>query len=499
MMIFRTLLGLLLLLIAALPAAAAPRVVNVTLLVFSDIYEIAEKNGRGGFARVAGALAAERARAKNVIVAHAGDTLSPSLMSSLDKGAHIVDLLNRMKLDVFTPGNHEFDFGEAVFRTRMAEATFPIVASNLRDGFGKQLLGFADNRIFDMGGVKIGVFGLTDEESAKRSNTGALRFAPIIDTARIEAERLRDAGADIIVAVTHSDWKDDLRLAKLGVIDVVLSGHDHNLLVAYDGRSAIAETQADGVNIVAVDLAIRVDDGDKRKVAWTPKFRIIDTADVKPDAAVAARVAQYQAKISKELDAVIGETRTPLDSRKASVRGHETAIGNLITDAMRAATGADVALLNGGAIRGNRTYDAGEKLTCKDVMTELPFDDTLVTLELSGADLRAALENAVWMLGRDDGRFGQISGARIVARSGPVSGSRLVSVEIGGKPLDDARVYKVAVTNFLAHGKDGYDMLTRGKPLVNDLEGPQLATVVIDAIRKAGAVAPAIDGRITLQ
>ena len=366
MTIFRSLLAAILLF--ALPAQAAPRVVDVTFLVFSDIYEMAERNGRGGFARVAGALGAERAKKRNVIVALPGDTLSPSLMSSLDKGAHIIDLLNRMKLDVFTPGNHEFDFGEAVFRARMAEAKFPLLAANLRDGAGKPLPGFADNKILDIDGVKIGLFGLTDDESARRSNPGALRLSSAIETARQQAQQLRAAGADLVVAVTHSEWQDDLRLAKLGGIDLVLSGHDHNLLVAYDGRSAIAETQADGANVVAVDLAIRVDDAPERKLTWTPKFRVIDTADVAPDASIAKRVAQYLAAMDKDLDKVVGVTRTPLDSRKASVRGHETAIGNFIADAMREAAGAEVALLNGGAIRGNRTYDAGAQAYSKRML-----------------------------------------------------------------------------------------------------------------------------------
>ena len=140
----------------ALPARAAEHVVNLTLIVFSDIYEMSEKDGRGGFARIAGALKAERAKAKNVIVAHAGDTLSPSLMSSLDKGAHIIELLNGAGLDVFTPGNHEFDFGEAIFRQRMSEAKFPLLAANLRDNSDNLLPGFADSKIFEIEGVKIG-------------------------------------------------------------------------------------------------------------------------------------------------------------------------------------------------------------------------------------------------------------------------------------------------------------------------------------------------------
>ncbi|MBI1981174.1 MAG: bifunctional metallophosphatase/5'-nucleotidase [Methylocystis sp.] len=504
----------------ALPARAAERVVNLTFVVFSDIYEMAERDGRGGFARVAGALKAERAKAKNVIVAHAGDTLSPSFTSSVDKGAHIVDLLDRIGLDVFTPGNHEFDFGEAIFRQRMGEAQFPLLAANLRDAFDHPLPGFADRKIIEVEGVKVGLFGLTDDEAARRSNPGTLKLLPAIETAKCEAKALRDAGADLVVVVTHSEWQDDLRLMKLGSIDIVLSGHDHNLLVAYDGRAVVGETQADGVNLVAIDVGIRIAaDGTKRwtprfrvvdtaDVApdaaiatkrWTPRFRVVDTADVAPDAAIAARIAQYQAEIDKALDVDIGVTKTPLDSRKASVRGQETAIGNYLADTMRAAAGADVAIINGGGIRGNRTYASGTKLTRKDIARELPFNNQLVTLELSGADLRAALENAVWLIDKDAGRFAQISGARIVVRRDAVPGSRLVSIEIAGKPLDDAKLYKVATIDFLARGKDGYVALTRGKPLVSELEGPLLANVIADAIEKTGAIAPVVDGRIRIE
>ncbi|MGD9542768.1 MAG: bifunctional UDP-sugar hydrolase/5'-nucleotidase [Methylocystis sp.] len=479
------------------PTHAAARVVGVTFVVFSDIYEMAERDGRGGFARIAGGLKAERAKRKNVIVAHAGDTLSPSLTSSVDKGAHIVELLNRLGLDVFTPGNHEFDFGEAIFRQRMGETHFALLAANLRDASGRALPGFADSKIIDVDGVKIGLFGLTDDEAARRSSPGTLKLLPAIETAKREAQALRDAGADLVVVVTHSEWQDDLRLAKLGPIDIVLSGHDHNLLVAYDGRAAIGETQADGVNLVAIDVEMRVsDDGVKR---WTPRFRIVDTADVAPDAAIAAQVAQWQAEIDKALDVEIGVAKTPLDSRKASVRGEETAIGDFFADTMRAATGADIAILNGGGIRGNRIYAPGAKLTRKDIARELPFNNQLVTLELFGADLRAALENAVWMIGRDAGRFAQISGARIVARRDAVPGSKLLSIEIGGKPLDDAKLYKVATVDFLARGKDGYVALLRGKPLVNEFEGPLLTNVVMSAIEKARTIAPVVDGRIKIE
>lgn len=491
--------------IAALAAAgpstaadAPPRTVQLTLAVFSDIYELGEKDGRGGFARIASAVAAERASQRNVLIAHAGDTLSPSLMSSFDKGAHTIELLNRISPDVFVPGNHEFDFGERVFRKRMSEAKFTLLGANVREISGQPIAGFADNKIYDFDGVKVGVFGLTDDESARRSSPGSIAFQPSIPTAKKQADALRLQGADLIVAVSHSAWQDDIRLANLGIIDVILSGHDHNLLVAYDGRTVIAESQSDGAQLVAVDLTVAIHEGATRHIAWSPRFRVIDTATVQPDPAVSAHVAAYQAALDKDLDVIIGTTAVVLDSRKASVRGQETAIGNYIAEAMRAATGADVTVVNGGSIRGDRLYEAGTKLTRKDIFKELPFGNKVVLLELSGKDVRDVLENAVRMTGKGDGRFGQIAGARLTARKDGVPGNKLTSVTIGGAPLDDARLYKVATNDFLAAGKEGYDAFTRGKWLINAVEGPLMVTVVLEAINKGGTIAPTTDGRIML-
>lgn len=483
---------------AALPlAAAGSDKTNVTLLVFSDLYDIGEKDGRGGLARIASVIAAERAKSKNVFVAFAGDAISPSLLSSFDHGVVMVDLLNAIAPDVFVPGNHEFDFGEAVFRARMAEATFPLLAANLRQENGALLPGFRDHMIVDKGGIKLGIFGLTDDESARKSNSGKLTLSPSIPAAKEQAALLRKAGAELVVAVSHSSWQDDIRLANLGVLDVVLSGHDHNLTIGFDGRTLVAETLADGGNVVAIDLEIGAPD-ESGKRPWWPRIRIIDTADVTPDAVMAKRVAAAAAALDKDLDIVAGTTATALDSRKASVRGHETAIGNFVADAIRAATGADVAIVNGGGLRGDRQYPAGSKLTRKDLFNEMPFGNKAVLLEVSGRDLRDILENAVRFAGKGDGRFGQISGMRITGRKDAVPGSKLTSIEIGGAPLDEAKLYKVATSDFMASGKEGYDAFSRGKVLIGEIEGKLMVSLVIEAIEKAGTIAPAVEGRIVL-
>ncbi|MEZ5926233.1 MAG: 5'-nucleotidase C-terminal domain-containing protein [Hyphomicrobiaceae bacterium] len=480
-------------------ATAADRRVALSFALFSDIYEIGERDGRGGFARVASAIKAERRRNPNTIVAHAGDTFSPSLRSGLDKGRAIVALMNVTGIDLFVPGNHEFDFGETVFRERLSELTVPVLAANLSDADGKPLPGIADTRMLEVDGVKVGVIGLTDDSSAMRSSPGSLRFAPSMPMGENKARELRAAGADIVVLVVHAPWQDDLRLVNSGLYDVVLSGHDHDLMLLYDGRSVLAEAKEEGETLVVVDLDITVSDGDPRKIAWHPRFRIVDTADVSPDPEIAAQVATYEDELDADLAAELGKTATPLDSRKSTVRGGEAALGNLITDAMREAVGADVAIMNGGGIRGDKQYEAGQVLTKRDVLTELPFGNKLVVLEVLGSDLRTALENGVWFADKAEGRFAQLSGARIVARRNAVPGKRLTEIEVGGLPLDPGKRYKLAVNDFLATGKDGYDVLLKATVLLEANEGPLVATVVMDAIKTAGAVTPRIEGRIRFE
>jgi 2',3'-cyclic-nucleotide 2'-phosphodiesterase (5'-nucleotidase family) len=138
-------------------------------------------------------------------------------------------------------------------------------------------------------------------------------------------------------------------------------------------------------------------------------------------------------------------------------------------------------------------------LTKRDVLTELPFGNKLTILELTGADLKSALENGVWFGEKAEGRFAQISGALIVARRDAVPGNRLSSIEVAGAPLDPSRLYRVAVNDFLANGKDGYEAFLKGKMLLDANEGPLLATVVIDAIKATGTVSPKVEGRIRFE
>ena len=182
----KTLLGGLATAIMNQTALAAPDAVRVTFVLINDIYKMSEDEGRGGMARLAAVVRAERAKGaaegRSVFFTHAGDTLSPSLMSGFDQGAHMIALFNVIHPDIFVPGNHEFDFGPIVYQKRMNEATFPVLCANLRGADGSVLPGHKDSLVADINGVKLGFIGATLESSHQVSSPGDLKIAPTLDT-----------------------------------------------------------------------------------------------------------------------------------------------------------------------------------------------------------------------------------------------------------------------------------------------------------------------------
>jgi 2',3'-cyclic-nucleotide 2'-phosphodiesterase (5'-nucleotidase family) len=480
---------------ACLPA----RAVEITFLLVNDVDQMSDRDGRGGYARIAAAVKAERATHENVVFMHAGDAISPSLLSGFDQGAHIVTLINMTQPDVFVPGNHEFDFGPDTFRKRMSEARFPLLAANLRDAAGERLPGFSDIRMREFGGIKIGFVGLTTEQAEATSTPGDLKIAPALATGLKEAAALRSTGADVVVAVVHADRAIDRELVASRAFDLIFSGDDHDLLLNYDGRTVLMESPAQGEMIAALDLTVEADDGgDGRRVEWWPRFRVLDTADFPPDPEVMERVEGFQQELSKELEVVIGRTATELDSRRATVRTGEAAIGNLIADAMRETVGAQIALMNGGGIRAERRYPPGADITRKDILAELPFGNRVMKLEVTGDVLRKALENGVSQIEQSAGRFPQVSGLAMEVNPKAEPGSRLRNVMLNGAPLDPKQTYTLATVDFVARGGDGYEALVDAPRIIGERDGPLLAAAVMAHLRKRGEIAPKTEGRIEM-
>ena len=483
------------------PATAAP--LSLTLVHVNDWDQMAGIEGAGGAAKIAAVVAEERARAEaeggHAVVTFGGDMISPSVLSGIDKGAHMIDLANAIGFDVAVLGNHEFDFGPAVLEERLAESETVWLAGNVSIA-GGGFPGTAATTVLERGGYKIGFLGLVTTDTPVISSRGPdVSFAPAAEAGAALAEALKADGADIVIALTHQGLGADLELLRaVREIDVVLGGHDHLLVANYDGRQAMMKAGSQGRHVAVLTLAIdRVEGrGGKTRVVWTPEFRLRSTAGIEGDTALAAKVRGYQARLDETLDVVIGETATELDTRGFLSGSAETAFGNLLADAMREATGADIALSNGGGIRGDTVYPPGTRLTRKIVLTELPFGNKTVVLRLAGAQVRQALENGVSRAAHPSGRFPQISGLAFSFDGRELPGERVTRVTVGGAPLEDGRTYTLATNDFLARGGDDYRVFKAAEVLVDSASGSLMAGQLIDRIVAAGTVAPVIEGRI---
>ena len=494
---------LLALLSAGVPAYGATT--RVTFILVNDIYLMSDQmmpdgQRRGGFARLASVVKAERAKGGHVVLAHAGDTFSPSPISSIDKGARIMALTNMIAPDIFVPGNHEFDFGKAVFLQRMSEAQFPLFAANLRGAQGEALPQFKERAIVAFDGVRVGLTGAAYDDTARASNSEDLKFSSAVSAISEQARALRREGADFVVAVVHAPREQNYSIFATGSVDLLLSGHNHDLFIEFDGRNAMVESSQDAQYVTVIDVTMEVAErGGTRTTIWRPQFRIIDTAAITPDPQVAAVVAKYEQHLSRELDVPIGTTAVELDSRAATVRGGEAAIGNLIADAMRISSRADAAVTNGGGIRGGKIYAPGSSITRRDIIAEMPFSNRVVTIEISGAGLKRALENGLALWPNPTGRFPQVSGLAIVADASRPRGERIVSLKIDNAPIEDDKLYRVATNDFLARGGDGYVTFRDASEVLPIGDSPLIANEIIDYVKDLGTVRTAIEGRIIVK
>jgi 2',3'-cyclic-nucleotide 2'-phosphodiesterase (5'-nucleotidase family) len=317
---------------------------------------------------------------------------------------------------------------------------------------------------------------------------------------RQQAAELRREGADFVVSVVHANRAEDNELFATRAFDLILTGDDHDLYVNYDGRTAMVESSADAHYVTAIDVTINVTEhGGQRRMTWWPRFRIIDTADVVPDPEVAAEVAKLEAEMSKEFDVALGTTAVELDSRNATVRTREAAIGNLFADALRESTGADIGLTNGGGIRAAKLYPAGSSITRRDILAELAFGNRIALIGVTGKALREAMENGLSVYPQASGRFPQISGMTIEADSGRPPGSRVVAIKVGGVPLDENKTYRLATNDFIGRGGDGYVMLRDAPVLGRDYDAPLMANEIMAYVRKLGTVRTRVDGRVTVK
>lgn len=468
----------------------------LTLLQINDVYTTVPIDGAGGLARVATIKRQLASEGRHVVLVLAGDFLSPSVASSFFKGEQMVDTLNAAGLDIATLGNHEFDFGDDLLVERMKQSTFRYVISNVVDTkTGRPIGDAAPYLVESYGPLKVGYIGLvlTTSEIGRDKLTHTRFTDPLAAAARY-LPLLREHGAQVIVAITHLSFPDDRRLAqRFPQIDVIIGGHEHFPITATENRTLISKAGSDARWIARIDVERPAGGPVGRFYELLPVTNAI--ADEPGTAAVADR---YEQRLSKELDLVVGTTRVPLDGDSRHLRAGETNLGDLFADAIRADAGTDIALMNAGSIRGDRVYPTGP-LTARTLLAMHPFGNVICKIDISGRVLLRALNSGVAKLPDAAGQFPQISGLTMVVDKRVPAGSRVRDVKVNGVPLDPAKMYTLALPDFVLKGGDGYAMFAGQTVLVGPETGDLLVAALAKYVRANSEITQQVDGRIKIE
>lgn len=443
-----------------------------------------------------------------------GDDLASSLLSSQFDGKHMVDAMNAGPLDYNTFGNHDFDMGPEINRDRVAESDFTWVSANLIDDR------FEDNTVWatelgakryvllDLHGITVGLTGVINEEAPDITSLGDhATVLDIADSLREVVPEMRAEGADVVVVSSHvaSGVMEGI-LPELDSVDIDAVVGDHAAEVFEQPKvinGTIFSAVGDEFDHVG-KLVLNVNHG----TVVDHQFALYDLAEqvaagLDPDPEVQAVMTHYVSELGDRLGEQIGETEVPLDTRTSVVRSQEAGTGNYIADKKREWADADVALMNGGGIRTDTLYfENATESNPATILLEwphsvMPFGNVVVHLEVSGADIRAALENGVSRVEDGAGRFPQVSGMSYSWDPNATSGERIVSVTVGGDPLDDGAQYTMATNGFVASGGDGYSMLADAPRIIGPDGGPILANLVAENIEEESPIAPEVESRIT--
>ncbi|MCK0169613.1 5'-nucleotidase/apyrase family protein [Aliiroseovarius sp. S1123] len=458
----------------------------------------------GGSARLQTAIEEARSRTNNAILVDGGDQFQGTLFYTYYKGALAAEMMNQMGYDAMTVGNHEFDDGPEVLRGFMDAVNFPVLMSNA-DVSGEPLLAdkLAKSTVIERGGEKLGLIGLTPQDTDELASPGDnIVFTDPVDAVQGEVDKLTEMGVNKIIVLSHSGYGVDQKVAAGTTgVDIIVGGHTNTLLSNTNeraegpyptmvGSTAIVSAYAYGKFLGELNVTFD-DDGNITEAKGEP---LIMDGGVHEHEATKARIAEAAAPLEEIRQRVVANTAEAIDGERGSCRAMECAMGNIIADAMLDRVkdqGIQIAIQNGGGIRAS--IDAGD-VTMGEVLTVLPFQNTLSTFQVTGETIIAALENGVSQHEEGAGRFPQVAGMTYAFDVSKPAGERVSDVMVGGAPIDPAKMYGVVSNNYVRNGGDGYKMFRDAQNAYD--YGPDLADVTAEYMAKMGPVKPMLDGRI---
>ncbi|MCK8060184.1 MULTISPECIES: 5'-nucleotidase C-terminal domain-containing protein [unclassified Fusibacter] len=469
---------------------------NLTLLHTNDMHGffIEGKYDGMGAAKMATFIKGMKADSANTLLLDAGDALQGHNLVTLSDGEEGTKVLNALGYDAMTLGNHEFDYGSAQTVKLGGMLNFPMLAANVKKTDGSLLVD--DYKIFSVDGIKVGVFGLGTPETVYKShpdNTAGITFEDIYTTATAMVTTLKAEGAQVIVTLAHigdeGEFTTGMLAEKVAGIDVIIDGHSHSTYPdgKLVGTTLIVAAGEKTKNVGVVELTVKSGMVDAKKATLFTKSA---SAALTDDAAMTAIVADIQAKNDVITEEVVATSPVLLVGEKQFVRTSETNLGNLLTEALLDISKADVAFTNGGGIRSS--IDVGP-VTKGEVLTVLPYGNTVRVIELTGADIWAAIENGVDEYPSAKGAFPHIAGMTVKFDSTKAAGSRVTEIMVAGNAIDLTKTYTMATNDFLVAGGDGYSMF-KGKKVVAEFGA--MDEVLIDYMNAMGFDKAVEDNRI---
>lgn len=462
------------------------------LLYFSSYPEIIQAADKPGLGQLATVIQTEKTQNPDTYFIFGGASLGPSLLGALDKGAHLIDILNGLEPEFMAVMKREFAYGMNQLVINAYASAFPMVTSNLvLADDARPIEGLEPYFLLEGMDMSVGFIVLTSKNAIHEYGAVETRALDATHAVQQTAAELRAMGANAIFIMADTDYDDLSTYRQQGMIDGIFYTHNFDNPQSLDLQGTlVTEGALDGV-VLAVDLWL--DEGGT--LHSQASQLLLSDYDANPQ--TASLVASYQERLQERLSPPIATLASSFDTLRENVRTGENPFGNFVADAARSYLDTDVFLLNSGAIRGNRRYESGSTINRGDIQRELPFGNRTAVLSMSGATLKQVLEYGLECSASADGCALQVSNLKVRYDSTAVASQRISEIQVDDMPLEDERTYTVGMSDFMAAGNDGFDMLKGATPVAQAGTGRALWDLIAEYCAARESIAPSHDGRLT--
>ncbi|HDK28041.1 MAG TPA: LysM peptidoglycan-binding domain-containing protein [Candidatus Atribacteria bacterium] len=466
---------------------------EITILSINDFHGALAPAGKNvGAVKLVDAIKTEKAKnPEGTIIVSAGDNYQGSAMSNLLYGEPVSAMFKEMGLELSAVGNHEFDWGTNRINKWAEDGGFTFVCTNIYDKRTNQPVDWAEPfAIIEREGIKVGFIGLATPETAYKTlkaNVENYEFRDPVEVITEWVPKVKEEGADIIVALTHLGSFQDKEgnisgeaaaLCNVDGVDAVISAHTHQRVCGMVNGKPLVQAYKQGRSFAK--LTFIFDENNKLIGAEPFLDNLYERADtLKDDPNMLAIYRKYEEELNPVLGKVLGKTTVDLDHDRYA---GPSLLGEWVCQIMKDKAGVQVAMTNGGGLR--TSIPAGQ-ITAGKLYEVMPFDNTLYTMKLSGADIKENIEHGIM---NDDIGWIQIAGVKVTYDPKAEAGNRIVSMVLeDGTPVEMDKYYTVVTNDFMATGGDNYNFDNAIDKVDTFIP---IRDAMMEAVEKAGVISP---------